>query len=62
MRNIKLVLSYDGTNFLGWQKTASGPSIEQALEEAIYTVLKEASLLAGSKQDRCGRARQGAGY
>jgi tRNA pseudouridine38-40 synthase len=31
----KLTLEYDGTNFVGWQRQDNGPSIQQALEEAI---------------------------
>src|SRR5690606_25062865 len=27
MRNIRLILSYDGSRFFGWQKTSTGPSI-----------------------------------
>jgi tRNA pseudouridine38-40 synthase len=58
MRNIKLIISYDGTNFLGWQKTASGPSIEQALEDAIYMIVKKRpSLQAASRTDAGVHAR-----
>ncbi len=35
MRNIKLVLSYDGTDFHGWQRQAEHRTVQQVLEEAI---------------------------
>jgi len=43
MRNIKLILEYDGTNYHGWQsQQGSGmPTIQDALEEAIRKLTKE---------------------
>ncbi len=35
MRNIKLVLSYDGTDFSGWQRQKDQRTVQQDLEEAI---------------------------
>ena len=35
MRNIKLVLSYDGTDFSGWQRQRGRRTVQQVLEEAI---------------------------
>ena len=35
MRNLKLTLAYDGTDFVGWQRQASGRSIQGALEESL---------------------------
>lgn len=40
MRNIKLSLVYDGTAYLGWQKTEMGPSIEETIEKAFSKVLQ----------------------
>src|SRR5918995_5675838 len=34
-RNLKLTLAYDGTRFVGWQKQASGESIQGLLEAAL---------------------------
>ncbi len=35
MRNIKLIISYDGTDYSGWQRQPDRPSIQQTLEEAL---------------------------
>lgn len=35
MRTLKLTLQYDGTRYVGWQRQASGPSIQGVLEEAL---------------------------
>jgi tRNA pseudouridine38-40 synthase len=35
MRNIKLVLSYDGTDFAGWQRQPDQRTVQQVVEEAI---------------------------
>jgi tRNA pseudouridine38-40 synthase len=51
--NHKLLVAYDGTNYFGWQKTKSGPSIEEALEKALEQILQEKiSLQAASRTDR----------
>lgn len=52
MHNIKLVLAYDGSRYLGWQKTRMGPSIEQTLQEIIEKILQHpAPLQAASRTD-----------
>ena len=35
MRTLKLTLSYDGTDFVGWQRQAEGRSIQGVLEDAV---------------------------
>jgi tRNA pseudouridine38-40 synthase len=31
----KLVIEYDGTNFVGWQRQDNGPSVQEAMERAV---------------------------
>ena len=33
--NVKLIVAYEGTHYYGWQKTKTGPSIEEELEKAL---------------------------
>jgi tRNA pseudouridine38-40 synthase len=35
MRNIKLVIAYDGTEFSGWQRQADRRTVQQVVEEAL---------------------------
>lgn len=52
MRNIKLTLAYDGTNYLGWQKTSMGPSVEGTLEKVLHQIFQhEIALQAASRTD-----------
>ncbi|WP_088536766.1 tRNA pseudouridine(38-40) synthase TruA [Geobacter sp. DSM 9736] len=41
MRTIKLILEYDGTNYVGWQLQPNGLSIQQVVEEALERLLGE---------------------
>lgn len=41
MRHIKLVISYDGTDYVGWQVQPNGISIQQCLETAWASVSGE---------------------
>lgn len=53
MNNLVLRLAYDGTRYFGWQKTPTGPSIEETLQETLEKILNEAlSLQAASRTDR----------
>jgi tRNA pseudouridine38-40 synthase len=53
MNNLKLLVSYDGTDYFGWQKTQTGKSIEETLENALRQILREEiTLQAASRTDR----------
>ncbi len=39
MRTLKLTISYDGTNYAGWQRQANGLGIQQVLEEEIAAIV-----------------------
>ncbi len=52
MRNIKLTLEYDGTNYVGWQVQSNGVSIQAELEKAISQILQEhISTVAAGRTD-----------
>lgn len=51
--NYQLILSYDGTGYFGWQKTSTGPSIQEELEKALFRITGEAATPeAASRTDR----------
>lgn len=35
MRNLKLTIAYDGTNYVGWQVQPNGLSVQQVVEDAV---------------------------
>lgn len=48
MRNIKIVIEYDGAEYYGWQRQKSHQSIQQTLEEKIKLITKEEVTVIGS--------------
>lgn len=48
MRNIKLTIEYDGTNYVGWQTQPNGPSIQETLEKGLGRLLQEEVRLIGA--------------
>jgi len=48
VRNIKLVLQYDGTNYAGWQVQNNAVTIQDLLEKALATVSGESVRSAGA--------------
>ena len=47
-RRIRLIIQYDGTNYVGWQLQENGISVQQRLNEAILAVTGEQIQLHGS--------------
>ena len=43
---IKLTLSYDGTDFCGWQKQKTGVSVQGLIEDAVFLSLPAAKIRA----------------
>lgn len=48
MRNIKLTIEYDGTNYSGWQRQANGITIQQVIEETLSGITRENIKIHGS--------------
>jgi tRNA pseudouridine38-40 synthase len=47
-RNIKLLLAYDGTDFLGWQRQGTGRTVQGVIEGALEKLHKGPVALTGS--------------
>jgi tRNA pseudouridine38-40 synthase len=54
MRNIQLIIEYDGTAYCGWQRQKNGLSIQQVLEESIGRMTGEESRVIGSGRTDAG--------
>ncbi len=54
IRNIQLLLEYDGTNYHGWQRQKGDLSIQQVMEEALERLTGEAVKLIGSGRTDAG--------
>lgn len=54
MRNIKLTIEYDGTNYAGWQRQNNAITIQQKVEEAIQDITSEFSEVVGSSRTDAG--------
>jgi tRNA pseudouridine38-40 synthase len=53
-RTIRLVLEYDGTGLVGWQRQHNGPSVQQHLEEALAAMLGRATPVTGASRTDAG--------
>ena len=54
MKNIKLIIEYDGTNYYGWQKQPDGNTVQQKIEKAISEVTGEVIDLIGCSRTDSG--------
>jgi tRNA pseudouridine38-40 synthase len=48
VRNIKLKIAYDGTNYHGWQTQLNAPTIQETIEHAASVIMKQNIDLMGS--------------
>ena len=52
MRNIKIIIEYDGKEFNGWQKQPNKLNIQGTIEKAIEQITKEkVELMASGRTD-----------
>jgi tRNA pseudouridine38-40 synthase len=54
MRNLRLLIAYDGTDFLGWQRQPQGPTIQGTLEAALGRIFGESVKLTASGRTDAG--------
>jgi len=54
MRNIKLIIEYDGTNYCGWQTQENGPTIQESVEKALMKLTGEEIRINGSGRTDAG--------
>ena len=58
MRTLKLVIEYDGTEFVGWQTQANGRSVQEEIEKVLAAVLQEpVSVMGAGRTDSGVHAR-----
>ena len=53
MRNIKLIIEYDGKAYNGWQKQPGKLNIQGEIERAIGEITGEEINLTASRKNRC---------
>lgn len=52
MTRFRLTVEYDGRPFMGWQRQAHGPSVQQAIEDAVREITREeVTLQAAGRTD-----------
>lgn len=51
---IKIVLSYDGTDFCGWQRQTNGVSVQQTVENAVFDLRGEKVIVTASGRTDAG--------
>ena len=54
MRRFRITVEYDGGPFVGWQRQENGPSVQQALEEAILRLSGEEARVYGAGRTDAG--------
>jgi tRNA pseudouridine38-40 synthase len=53
-RTICIIVEYDGTAYLGWQRQRGGPTIQERLEAAIEAVTSQRTVVHGSGRTDAG--------
>lgn len=54
MRNIKLIIEFDGSNFCGWQRQPRGRTVQKVIETAIFKATGENIMINGSSRTDAG--------
>ena len=58
MKNYKIIISYDGTNFYGFQKQEKTPTVQQAIETSLDILLNSYELTYSGRTDSGVHAKQ----
>ncbi len=53
-QRFKLTVEYDGGAFVGWQRQENGPSVQEALEEAVFLYCGQRAVVHGSGRTDAG--------
>ena len=48
MKNLRLEIEYIGTNYSGWQKQPGRPTVQQIIEDAVFTITSQRPVIYGS--------------
>lgn len=48
MKRVRMIIAYDGTNYVGWQTQPNGVSVQETLEQALLEVVKAPVSVQGS--------------
>lgn len=54
VRNIKLIIEYDGTNYSGWQRQNNAITIQDKIEQAIEKITGEETQIIGASRTDAG--------
>jgi tRNA pseudouridine38-40 synthase len=54
LRNVKLTIQYEGTNYAGWQVQDNALTVQEEIEKALATILQEKVRVAGAGRTDAG--------
>ena len=54
MKRVKLIVSYDGTNYCGWQIQINGITVEEVLNRTLSELLEEEIFVIGASRTDSG--------
>ena len=54
MRNIKLILEYDGSRYAGWQRQENALTVQEVVEQTLRQILREETQIVGAGRTDAG--------